>query len=235
MAIVFTPDLSTPDNRSFYESLGFTYIESSDWSVVLQQLETAQKGVHPVGLVIIESHGANGHGLKLQSAHEPAAERSYISVGALQERLEPLGIRAAVISACNAGRLFRPEIYHQLNRKNRDPLFLPATCGVIDSRGTSKSGVQLLRRSRSELETIVEGSLEDFPGGERKTLRASIPIEGRFTISTMLMQLLLRDPNLQLTARGYVREKSRNDLSPAQSEEILRRFVSLVSELPPSF
>ena len=39
-----------------------------------------------IGTLILETHGTNGNGLKVQESYEPTAARSYISVGALQER-----------------------------------------------------------------------------------------------------------------------------------------------------
>lgn len=237
IAVIFSSDLSTRDNRAFYESLGFTFIESADWNEVLTELETVQQSAHPVGTILIESHGANGNGLKLQEGKEAEAARSYIALGALQQRLAPLHIRVALVSACNAGRLFRPEIYNALDRNNGDPLFLPATRGIIDAASTAfddERQVRLLRRSESELETLVEGTLEDFPAPLRHHFSILLGREGRFTISTMLMQVLLGDDSLRLTSRGYVTEKSTADLTTEESESLFSRFVATLSESVPA-
>jgi hypothetical protein len=227
IAVVFSPDLAAPDNRAFYEELGFTYVESADWREVFQQLQNADQKSE---LLIIESHGANGNGLKLQKGREADAARSYVSLGALQEQLEPLGVKGAIVSACNAGRLFRPAIYASLNPKNGDPLFLPATLGIIDAIGDDRgeSCVRLFRRSRSQLETVVEATLSDFPAEDRSRF-APLLREGRFTISTMLMQLLIGDPALALTSRGFVDKRSSSDLGLDENERLLAEFVRLLS------
>ncbi|MCU1347201.1 MAG: hypothetical protein JWO56_231, partial [Acidobacteria bacterium] len=135
VAIVFSPDLSVDGNCRFYEALGFACFEDTDWQRVLGGIQ-AYNLTHrerPVRTVVLETHGTNGNGLKLQRSYAPAAERSYISVGALQERLEPDGIAYVIISACNSGRLMRPSFYNQLDRAIGDRLVLPATCGIVDA------------------------------------------------------------------------------------------------------
>src|SRR5437870_5632503 len=94
IGVVFSPDLSVSDNCRFYQALGFACFQDADWSRVLD-------GVHRYNVLypesriytlVLETHGTNGNGLKLQSSYAPTADRSYIAVGALQERLEPDGI-----------------------------------------------------------------------------------------------------------------------------------------------
>ncbi len=100
VGIVFSPDLSVPGNCRFYESLGFACFDDADWSRVLDSLEryNAVHAGRPIRTLLLETHGTNGNGLKLQRSYDAAAERSYIAVGALQERVEPMGIRHVVIS-----------------------------------------------------------------------------------------------------------------------------------------
>src|SRR5688572_20127880 len=134
IGIVFSPDLSVTGNCRFYRALGFACFESADWLKVLSEIH-AHNMAEParrIRTLILETHGTNGHGLKLQKGKKETDDRSYISVAALQEWVEPVGVRHIIISACNSGRLLRPEIYLKLNRDPGDPLFLPATLGIID-------------------------------------------------------------------------------------------------------
>ena len=235
VAVVFSPDLAPPGNQPFYEWLGFAYIESADWSEVLCRLEEIERKGTSLSAVIVESHGTNGNGLKLQSGKSPDALRSYISLGGLQERLEPIGLNVVFVSACNAGRLFRPHIFNAIDRRIKDPLFLPATAGIIDARhpmSPQGSPVHLLRRNESKLETLLEGSIDDFPSTLRAQLDGKLERTPHFSVSTMLMQLVMRDPSLTLTSSGYVEEKSRENLGAATTEAIYDRFVAYLSALP---
>lgn len=228
-AIVFSPDFADSGNRSFYERLGFLYLESADWLAVIDQIRehNADETREPVRVLVVESHGTNGNGLKLQASKSSSSPRSYISVGALQERLEGTGVDWVVLSACNAGRLFRPEIYSRLDREVDDALFLPATLGVIDaSEGfeAKRSSVRVLRRAQSNLESLLHGTTAELPAEVRTRLH-----EGdetwRFAVSTMLIQMLTGDDSLELVAEGFVREKSREDLSVERSEELFQGLI----------
>lgn len=230
-AVIFSPDLGASENRSFYEGLGFTYIETADWNEALEELgaRAAEQTIHTV---IVESHGANGNGLKLQRGGLLLDQRSYISLGALQQELAPLGVHVVLLSACNAGRLYRPQIYNALDRRSSDPLFLPPTLGIVDAApdfDASKSPVRLLRRTESELETMMEVSVIELPPTLRLQLTRPLNADGRLTISTMLMQTILRDDTLRFTGRGFVAEKSRGQLSEEQREGILRDFLLSLS------
>lgn len=241
VAIVFSPDLTVPQNRAFYERLGFAYFDSPSWAEVLRQLHEYNER-HPerrVELVLVESHGTNGHGLKLQSGKAASDRRSYIAVGALQEILGEFGIGETILSACNSGRLFRPEIYHALDPDPGDCLFLPPTLGIIDSAPEftrEHAGVRLLRRDKSNLETLMEGRTEELSPAARRLLerrdpRSGIPQPFRFVVSTMLIQLLTDDPRLVMTSSGYVEHKSSDDLSPRQSEALFAKFTRLLGEV----
>src|SRR5205823_1893451 len=107
VGVVFSPDLSVADNCTFYKSVGFACFQDADWNRILTQIHryNVENPARRITTLVLETHGTNGNGLKLQRSYDPSAERSYISVGALQQQLEPEGIFNVVISACNSGRL----------------------------------------------------------------------------------------------------------------------------------
>lgn len=233
VGVVFSPDLATPENRAFYESLGFAYFEASRWTDVLREVRKRQSGPRNERLryLVIESHGANGNGLKVQASAKPEATRSYISLGGLQEAADRLGIETVLISACNSGRLYRPEIYNVLNRTPDDPMFLPPTAGIIDAApgfDPQRSDTSLLRRKQNGLETLMEGTFSELPVW-LKSPKGKRPSEARFVVSTMLIQLVLGDQKLELTEQGFETEKSRGNLTAAQSERLFKRFVSFLT------
>jgi hypothetical protein len=241
--IVFSPDLSVPSNRKFYERLGFAYFEDADWLAVLRQIRDHNQSQPDkrIEVLILESHGTNGHGLKLQTGHTPKDARSYLSVGALQERLEGTGVRVSVITACNAGRLFRPHIYKRLNTRTGDPLFLPATLGVVNASphyDPSKSALRVVYPSKSSLETTNEGDTSELstaaqevlltPGAsERQSMMGEAPAAAhfRFVVSDILAQMLLGDARLQLNIGGYVTKKSNDNFTDGESEALFQKFL----------
>jgi hypothetical protein len=233
-AIVFSPDLVVTGNRQFYERLGFLYFDSADWNQVIDSLERRALEGEGVDLVIVESHGTNGNGLKLQEGKKGEDARSYIAAGALQERLDRIGVPYALISACNAGRLFRPEIFSVLVPNLDEPLFLPATLGIVHASAgfePARTKTTLLRRKQSNLETLIEGSVAEFDPAARALLRNG-PREGDgFVVSSMLIQLLLGDPELELTAEGYETVVSRDDYSKEERERMFARFLRYVNEV----
>src|SRR5215467_11201797 len=88
-AIIFSPDFAASGNRQFYEGLGFLYLESADWRWVMKEIMRVNqsRGEGSIHEIFFETHGSNGNGLKLQRSQLRSAPRSYISLGALQERL----------------------------------------------------------------------------------------------------------------------------------------------------
>ncbi|HJT18061.1 MAG TPA: hypothetical protein VJ853_11755 [Thermoanaerobaculia bacterium] len=234
IGVVFSPDLSVPDNCHFYEALGFACFQTPDWSAVLDGI-TAYNTDHPdarITTLVLETHGTNGNGLKLQTSYAPKAERSYVAVGALQERLEPVGVANIIISACNSGRLLRPYIHNHIDRNNGDRLFLPATLGIIDASPTfddSLSAVTVITPESSHIETTLVASLRELSIGTRQMIAASaaakhLTLPRQFAISDIMMQILTRDSGLQLAVNHEVDQLSAIVQPQDHSEELFVRF-----------
>jgi len=239
VGIVFTPDLSVPGNCRFYEALGFACFESPDWNTVLDDIRL-HNIFHPenrVRTLILETHGTNGNGLKLQRSYAATADRSYISVGALQERLEPDGVRYIIISACNSGRLMRPAIYRSLDPNPGDKLFLPATCGIIDASygfDPSRSRVTVVTPAESHIETSLAGNIRELKPAARKLILAAAKAKGvrapsQFAVSDMLMEMLLRDPRLTLQTTGYVDVLSKQIAPQDDDEKLYKSFLAYIN------
>lgn len=235
IGVIFSPDLSVPDNCRFYQSLGFACFQGADWEKVLDDVHR-HNVLYPerrIFTLILETHGTNGNGLKLQTSYDPDADRSYISAGALQQRLEPEGIYYAIISACNSGRLLRPAIYNQLDPNNGDKLFLPATKGIVNASPdfvAARSAVLLITPQSSHIETTLVGQLVELsPAARRAILTSSkslgIPPPKEFAVSDMMTAMLTRDAQFQLTAGSYVDELSRAAAPVDRSEQLFRKFV----------
>jgi hypothetical protein len=236
VGVVFTPDLSVKDNCLFFQALGFACFESADWLEVLGDIH-AYNMSNPgrrIRTLILETHGTNGHGLKLQAGKKPDDARSYISVAALQEMVEPVGVRHLILSACNSGRLLRPEIYRKLNREPGDPLFLPATRGIIDATADfneKRTTVSVITPATSHIETTLVGSLRELAPATRDSITAAakkrgIELPKQFAVSEMLIKMLLRDPSLELRSGAYVEELSKEQTAAEDSERIFKAFVS---------
>src|ERR1051325_5795166 len=195
VGVVFSPDLSVPNNCSFYRTLGFACFQDADWSNVLTQIHTFNlfNPDRRIGTLILETHGTNGNGLKVQESYDPAAPRSYISVGALQERLETEGVFYVIISACNSGRLLRPAIYNHLNPYCGDKLFLPATNGIVDADDDFDprlSAVMIIRPESSHIETTLVGRVAELRPTTRRAVQAAAAARGitlpkEFAVSDM--------------------------------------------------
>ena len=239
VGIVFSPDLSVAGNCRFYEALGFTCFDSADWLDVLGRIH-AHNMDNPgrrIRTLILETHGTNGNGLKLQKGKESGDDRSYISVGALQEMLDPVGVRYVIISACNSGRLLRPEIYRRLNREPGDKLFLPASLGIIDASDEfdpRRTNVQIITPETSHIETTLVGGLRELAPATRDAISAAaksreLKLPKQFAISEMLIQMLLRDDRLRLrAAEAHVDELSKEQTPAEESEKL---FGALVAHL----
>lgn len=239
IGVVFSPDLSVDDNCRFYQSLGFACFQGADWTKILDDVHRYNV-LYPdrrIFTLILETHGTNGNGLKLQTSYSPDAERSYIAAGALQQRLEPEGIYYVIISACNSGRLLRPSIYNQLDPNNGDKLFLPATKGIINASPdfiASRSAVMIITPESSHIETTLAGKLTELSPTARRAITVSSRALGfsppkEFAVSDMMVAMLTRDPHLKITSGTYVDELSR-DTSPVDNSELLfRKFVRYVN------
>lgn len=241
VAVVFSPDLSVRNNCNFYRALGFVCFAEADWARVIDGIRNynAETPERPVRTIVLETHGTNGNGLKLQQSYDPAAERSYISVGALQERLEPLGVRFVIISACNSGRLLRSSIYRNLDPDPGDRLFLPATCGILGASSRfdpARNGVQIITPASSHIEMTVVGSVDELPSRTRRALEraawlAGVYLPREFAISDVMMQILTRDPNLALTTDGTVDRLSRVRSPEDASERLFKAFKARLTSL----
>lgn len=242
VGVVFTPDLSVPGNCRFYQALGFACFESADWSSILGSVKAwnLTHPENPIRTLVLETHGTNGHGLRVQKSKKATAERSYISVGALQEQLEDDGIRTIVLSACNSRRLLRPEIYFNLDPNPGDKLFLPATCGIF---GTSmrfnprRSPVTILTAVDSHIEATLVGSLRELAPATRRALEKSakergIKLPQQFAISEMLIRIMLRDDGLELRPGASLVEFSETMSSATTSERLFERFVEYLKNAP---
>ncbi len=236
VGVVFTPDLSVKNNCRFYEALGFACFESADWLQVLGDIH-AYNLSHPgrrIRTLVLETHGTNGHGLKVQAGKKPDDARSYIAVAALQEILEPVGVRYIILSACNSARLLRPEIYRKLNPDPGDKLFLTATRGIIDATDDfdpKRTNVTVITPGTSQIETTLVGSLRELAPSTREAITAAakkrgITLPKQFAISEMMIQMLTRDPELQLRTGAHVEELSKFQTPPSASERLFKAFVS---------
>jgi hypothetical protein len=241
VGLVFTPDLSVKDNCRFFETLGFACFESADWLQVLSDIH-AHNLDNPgrrIRTLILETHGTNGHGLKVQAGKKPEDERSYIAVAALQEMLEGVGVRHIILSACNSGRLLRPEIYRTLNRDPGDKLFLPATRGIIDATSDfdpKRTHVSVITNASSHIETTLVGSIRELTPATRDALTAAakkrgITLPPQFAVSEMLIKMLLRDPSLELRSGRFVEELSKEQTAPEDSERIFKAFTAHLDTL----
>lgn len=95
-AIVFSPDLSLENNCAFYQRLGFVCYASPSWEEVVEDIRRRNASGPPeeaISVIILEAHGTQGNGLKLQASSARNARRSYAAVGALRERLGAAGVR----------------------------------------------------------------------------------------------------------------------------------------------
>jgi hypothetical protein len=239
IGVVFSPDLSVEGNCRFYQALGFACFQEADWSRVLESIHR-HNVLFPerrINTLVLETHGTNGNGLKLQRSYAPTAERSYISVGALQERLESDGIYYVIVSACNSGRLLRPHIYNELDPYNGDRLFLPATCGIVNASPDfdgERSAVTIITPQSSHIETTLVGAVRELAPATRRAIAAAARTIGitpptEFAVSDMMVQMITRDPRLQLAINRYVDDLS-PEVQPAnRSEELFRRFVTYLN------
>ena len=237
VAVVFSPDLSIGNNCAFYERLGFTCYASASWDTVIEDIRCRNASAaseEAISVVILEAHGTNGNGLKLQVSDARNAWRSYAAVGAVVERLGSAGVRSCVLAACNARRLLRPEIYNKLDRSR---LYLPATLGIVNGGDNGGDGdaketnVRLLTRADSHIESLSMGNTGELSAS---TLRALGIGEGEsmtFVVSDILAQLVTRDPSLDLRPARPVDKLKLVTPEDAYAEDLFARFVEHLDHL----
>jgi hypothetical protein len=241
VGIVFSPDLSVEGNCRFYQSLGFACFQDADWTRVLDDIRT-HNIFHPenrIRTLVLETHGTNGNGLKLQRSYDPRADRSYISVGALQEHLEPDGVRYIIISACNSRRLLRSAIYRSLDPNPGDKLFLPPTCGIVNASAdydASRSRIVVATPSASHIETTLVGNLRELAPVTRRVIELAAKTNGirvpkQFAVSDLTMEMLLRDPRLELQTGESIDELSKEIQPQDVSEKLYKSFVAYVNSI----
>lgn len=230
-AIIFTPDIAGKANRAFYEALGFYYIEDTSWQSALNRViaYNARHKRAPISRIILEVHGNNGDGLKLQAGKASTANRSYISMAALQELLEGTGVDECIISACNSGRLFRPEIYKKLKKDK----LLPANQGLINASKSfdpEESSVKILRRQESRYEAMTPLYPAEMPRALRKQM-GKVNSRAEIQVSDLFLEYMLTDPSLQLVEQGYVKKLSKDDYTSDRSEVLIKRFLAMLNKM----
>ncbi len=240
IAVVFSPDLSVEGNCSFYVALGFACFDDASWGNVLDGIRefNTRNPDRPVRTVVLETHGTNGHGLRLQKSRKLRDDRSYISVGALQEQLEPHGVRYVILGSCNSGRLLRPEILLNLNPNPGDKIFLPATRGIIGASpgwDPARSRVTVITPATSNVEMTVVGNVRELKAETRKSIAASAKAAGvnpprQFAVSDLMMQMITRDKTLRLKEAEPVEVFSKKRTSARTSERLFRRLAAHLEE-----
>jgi hypothetical protein len=229
-AIVFSPDLSLGNNCAFYERLGFVCYASPSWEEVIDDIRRRNAAGEAISVVILEAHGTQGNGLKLQTGSARNAPRSYAAVGALSERLGAAGVRYCVLAACNSRRLLRPAIHDTLDRER---LFLPATLGIMNATGgdTGNSELHFLARADSHIEGVTVARTDEL---SPPTLRALGLADGEpmtFVVSDIFAQLVTGDPSLDLREATPVDRLKLITPEDAHAEALFARFVEHLDRL----
>jgi hypothetical protein len=235
-AIVFSPDLSIESTCAFYERLGFACYATASWEDVVEDIRRRNASAPPadaITVVVLEAHGTKGNGLKLQASSARNARRSYAAVGALSERLGIAGVRYCVLAACNSRRLLRPAIYHTLDPER---LFLPATLGIMNagSREGPNSDVRFLTRGHSHIESLSVGSTAELSSSTVRALGLASGVPMTFVVSDMLVQLVTRDPSLDLREATPVNRLELLTPEDAYAEDLFQRFVEYLDRLATS-
>jgi hypothetical protein len=236
VAVVFSPDLSIGSNCAFYERLGFTCYASASWEAVVEDIRCRNAAAAPedaISVVILEAHGTHGNGLKLQASTAKKASRSYAAIGALTERLGAAGVRTCILAACNSRRLLRPEIYHRLDHTR---LHLPATLGIMnaDRDDAEEPGVRLLARADSHIESLSTGTTGELSASTLRALDLREDETMSFVVSDMLVQLVTRDPSLDLRPATPVKKLKLVTPEDAYAEDLFARFVEHLDRLATS-
>lgn len=83
----------------------------------------------------------------------------------------------------------------------------------------------------SQIETTVVGRVSELAPDTRKALEAAakdrgVALPNEFAVSEMFIQMLTRDPSLELRTGAWVEELSKVQTSPQGSERIFNAFLS---------
>jgi hypothetical protein len=233
VAIVFSPDLSLGNNCAFYQRLGFVCYASPSWAEVVDDIGRRNAAGDAISVVILEAHGTQGNGLKLQTSSARNARRSYAAVGALQERLRAAGVRDCVLAACNSRRLLRPAIHDTLDRER---LFLPATLGIMNAAGRDAggAGLRFLTRADSHIEGITVARTDELSPPTLRALGLEDDEPMTFVVSDIFVQLVTGDPSLDLREATPVNRLKLVTPEDARAEDLFARFVEHLDRLATS-
>jgi hypothetical protein len=236
VAIVFSPDLSLENNCAFYQRLGFVCYASPSWEDVVDDIGRRNASARPeeaISVVILEAHGTQGNGLRLQTSSARNARRSYAAVGALQERLGAAGVRDCILAACNSRRLLRPAIHDTLDRER---LFLPATIGIMNAAGrdAGETGLRLLARADSHIEGITVARTDELSPPTLRALGLEDDEPMTFVVSDIFVQLVTGDPSLDLREATPVDRLKLVTPEDADAESLFARFVEHLDRLATS-
>jgi hypothetical protein len=230
VAIVFSPDLSLENNCAFYERLGFVCYASPSWEVVVADIARRNASADAISVVILEAHGTQGNGLKLQTSSSRDAPRSYAAVGALSERLGAAGVRTCVLAACNSRRLLRAAIHDTLDRER---LFLPPTLGIMNAAGCDDGDARprFLARADSHVEGVTVARTDELSPSTLRALGLEDEEPMTFVVSDILAQLVTGDSSLDLREATPVNHLKLITPEDAHAEELFARFVERLDRL----
>ena len=101
-----------------------------------------------------------------------------------------------------------------------------------------RTRVDIITPGNSHIETTLVGALRELAPDTRDALAEAakerkVKLPKQFAVSEMLIQMLLRDPQLRLQAgeASYVEELSKEQTSPEASEELFDAFVAHLNYL----
>src|SRR5438876_1042537 len=128
----------------------------------------------------------------------------------------------------------RPTIYNRVDHFCGDKLFLPETNGIVDAADNFDarlSAVMIIRPQSSHIETTLVGTVAELRPATRRALVAAakaraVQLPKEFAVSDMLVQMLTRDPYLDLVTGAYTDELSKDIRSEQTSEALFKRFVT---------
>jgi hypothetical protein len=87
--------------------------------------------------------------------------------------------------------------------------------------------MRFLRRSESHLETTIEAERRELNSTARRLLGRS----GGFVISSLVIQMLLDDPALDMAGADAVERVSSRNLPRAKSENLIQGFIDLIEDV----